>query len=217
MEADGKSATSPLEAARRRRRSGRGGRVVRRARNGAHRITRGPALGSDHGWSPTLLSPMASVEEHYTFMGCLWSLYTIKYYFLSNPSFVASLSAIIEWLMTQKSELGQLGEDLACRYLKKKGYKIIERNYRQPWGELDIVAVSPEKILVLVEVKTVRGPKPEVEAEDQMTRAKSKKFKRAAELYANNSKLLNNKGWRVDLVAVTIDGDEAEIKHYENV
>ena len=119
--------------------------------------------------------------------------------------------------MTQRSELGQLGENLACRHLKKKGYKIIERNYWKPWGELDIVAVSPEKILVLIEVKTVKGPQPMITAENQITHAKSIKFRRAAELYANGSKLLNDKGWRIDLVAVTMDDGEFDLKHYENV
>ena len=119
--------------------------------------------------------------------------------------------------MTQRSELGQLGENLACRYLKKKGYKIIERNYWKSWGELDIVAVSPEKILVLIEVKTVKGPQPMITAENQITQAKLRKFRRAAELYANRSKLLSNKGWRIDLVAVTMDGGEFDLKHYENI
>lgn len=127
--------------------------------------------------------------------------------------------------MTRKSDLGKLGEDLACKYLKKKGYKIVERNYWQPWGELDIVATSPEKILVFVEVKTVSSPS-FITAEDQMTRAKLIKSRRAAELYANGSKLLNDKGWRIDLVAVTMGGSEAspsagrprfDLKHYENI
>lgn len=129
---------------------------------------------------------------------------------------MASSSAIIK-LVTKKSELGKLGEDLACKYLKKKGYKIIERNYWQPWGELDIVATSPEKILVLVEVKTVSGPEPVVTAEDQMTRAKLIKSRRAAELYANGSKLLNDKGWRIDLMAIKIENEEALVRHYENI
>ena len=116
--------------------------------------------------------------------------------------------------MTQKSELGKLGEDLACRYLKKKGYRVIERNYLKPWGELDIVTISPEKILVLVEVKTVSGPAPMIAGEDQFTRAKSVKSKRAAELYANGSNLLTDKGRRIDLIAVTMDGDRAEVRHY---
>jgi len=119
--------------------------------------------------------------------------------------------------VTKKSDLGKLGEDLACRYLKRKGYKIIERNSWQPWGELDIVAVSPERILVLIEVKTVSGPQPMITAENQITRAKLVKSRRAAELYANGSKLLNDKGWRIDLVAVTMDGSEFDLRHYENI
>lgn len=51
---------------------------------------------------------------------------------------------------------GRLGEDIACQYLVDKGYKIILRNYTKPWGEIDIIAKSPDKILVFVEVKTMR-------------------------------------------------------------
>lgn len=120
-------------------------------------------------------------------------------------------------MATEKESLGKLGEDLACKYLQKKGYKIIERNYWQRWGELDIVARSPEKVLVLVEVKTVKGAPPPITGEDQFTNAKSRKFKRTAELYANQSKLLTDKGWRIDLVTITVDGDQFDLKHYENV
>lgn len=53
-------------------------------------------------------------------------------------------------------ELGFLGEDIACQYLIENRYKIIERNYRKPWGEIDIIAKNPDKILIFVEVKTIR-------------------------------------------------------------
>lgn len=119
--------------------------------------------------------------------------------------------------MTEKESLGKLGEDLACQYLRKKGYKIVERNYRRPWGELDVVTISPEKILVLVEVKTVQSAPPMITGEDQFTRAKSKKFKRAAELYANSSKQLTDRGWRVDLITILVNEDSPVIRHYENV
>lgn len=121
--------------------------------------------------------------------------------------------------MTQKSKLGQLGEDLACKYLKRKKYKIIERNYRKPWGELDIVAVSPLKTLVIVEVKTVTGPQPEISGENQMTQAKLRKLRRTAELYTNGpgKKFLTDKGWQINLLAIKIDGGQAIVKHYENI
>lgn len=52
-----------------------------------------------------------------------------------------------------KQTVGNYGEDLACEYLKKRGYKILERNYRIRGGEIDIVARDGET-LVFVEVKT---------------------------------------------------------------
>jgi len=140
--------------------------------------------------------------------------------------------------MTQKAELGKLGEDLACRYLVDKGYKIIERNFRKPWGELDIIVKSPEKILVFVEVKTAQQSSPQamrqfgnefgnqsgnsncrIDPEMQMTTAKIKKLKRAASLYAGHYPELidDNKGWRIDLLALTINGKDCLINHYENI
>src|SRR3989344_4381790 len=47
----------------------------------------------------------------------------------------------------------QKGENIACEFLKKKGYKIIERNFRKGYGEIDIIAIK-DKTLVFVEVKT---------------------------------------------------------------
>lgn len=144
--------------------------------------------------------------------------------------------------MTYKSEIGQLGENLACDYLKSKKYKIIERNYRKPWGELDIVALAPDKTLVFVEVKTVRQSfgdalvksdgMEEIDPEEQMTSAKMQRFKRTAELYAGERQELFNdkKGWRLDLIAIvlypsffekseglTLKEKDCVIKHYENI
>lgn len=53
----------------------------------------------------------------------------------------------------QKIFLGKFGEEKARRFLKSKGYQILDRNYRTPFGELDIVAFRDES-LVFVEVKT---------------------------------------------------------------
>ena len=61
--------------------------------------------------------------------------------------------------MTQKSEIGKLGEDLACEYLVKKGFTICERNVRKPWGELDIVGKDRGGTLVFIEVKTIKQTK----------------------------------------------------------
>jgi len=120
--------------------------------------------------------------------------------------------------MTRRSEIGQLGENIAARYLKKKRYKIFDRNFREKWGEIDIIAVSPEKELVFIEVKTVSGLSPSITAENQLTKSKLSKLQKTAELYANSQdeKLIRN-GWRIDLLAINIDGEKAIIKHYENI
>jgi putative endonuclease len=49
--------------------------------------------------------------------------------------------------------LGEKGEELAREYLKKHGYKIIEQNYKTPFGEIDVIA-QENNILVFIEVKT---------------------------------------------------------------
>jgi len=143
--------------------------------------------------------------------------------------------------MTYKSQLGQFGEDLACEYLIKKNYKIIERNARQKWGELDIITKAPDRTLVFVEVKTMTSSAAGgIQPEDQLTQTKLAKLKRTACLYAGHyPELVNDsKGWRIDLVAIKIDDsrlrpsfdkatagiqgfggpkENCDIKHYENI
>ncbi|MEK7658144.1 MAG: YraN family protein [Patescibacteria group bacterium] len=125
--------------------------------------------------------------------------------------------------MTYKSEIGKFGEDFACEYLVEKGYKIIERNFRKPYGELDIIIMAPDKTLVFIEVKTVRGVKQQtsdtISAEEQLTMAKLKKLQKTASLYANHRiELINDKkGWRIDLLALTIIDKSVLVNHYENI
>ena len=55
--------------------------------------------------------------------------------------------------MTNNKRIGDLGEQLAADFLIKKGYTILERNYRTPYGELDIIAKDRDTVL-FIEVKT---------------------------------------------------------------
>lgn len=116
-------------------------------------------------------------------------------------------------------KLGKIGEDKACEYLVEKGWKIIERNFRRKFGELDIV-VKKGRILVFVEVKTMTEESFSVlKPEDQMTKAKISKFKKIAQYYAGRHPELidDRKGWRLDLLALTISEKDCVIKHYENI
>ncbi len=125
--------------------------------------------------------------------------------------------------MDNKQKIGNIGEDLACEYLVNHRYKILGRNIRGRGWELDIVAQSKDKTLVFVEVKalTARDGEAALLPEDHFTKSKFKKTKRACEDFVfQNEKLINEKkGWRIDLIALTVDqdGKAKEFRHYENV
>jgi len=120
---------------------------------------------------------------------------------------------------TQKQKIGKFGEDEAVQYLVKKGYKIIERNHRQKWGEIDIVTISPDWVLVFIEVKAlVIFEKEGIQPEDNLTSVKLKKLQRTCHLYANSHEnLINERGWQIDLVAIDVFNDHCDFRHYENI
>ncbi len=120
--------------------------------------------------------------------------------------------------MSLRQNLGKAGEDLACQYLKNKGYQILKRNYWKPWGEIDIIARSPKGILVFVEVKTGKVNS-QIEPEQEMTKSKISKLKRTCQLFAGKyNDLINEEGWRIDLIAISTDNQtNQDIRHYENI
>jgi len=115
---------------------------------------------------------------------------------------------------------GQIGENLACEYLVGKGYRILKRNYRQKWGEIDIVAQAPDNTLVFVEVKTINNPgEGSLLPEDEASSSKIKKLKRTCEQFVSKfEELLDEKrGWQIDLVAIELRGRIPLIRQYENI
>ncbi len=125
--------------------------------------------------------------------------------------------------MNNRFEIGMLGEDLACEYLRKNNYTIIEKNFLRPWGELDIISKSSDKTLVFVEVKTIKYSR-DLSAEEHLNFSKLKKLRKTASLYAgSNQKLIkDDEGWRIDLIAITITNltdnkKDFILKHYQNI
>ena len=59
--------------------------------------------------------------------------------------------------MNNNKNIGEIGENLACWFLLKNKYKILFRNYREKFDEIDIIARSFDGVLVFVEVKTLKG------------------------------------------------------------
>ena len=113
-----------------------------------------------------------------------------------------------------RHKLGELGEDLACRELRRRGYAILARRYRIRRGELDVIARDGET-LVFVEVKT-RASAGYGSAFDAVTAAKRRQLSGLAQAY------LARRGWtdypsRFDVVAVTMGpGDTACVEILAN-
>lgn len=133
--------------------------------------------------------------------------------------------------MVGNVEIGKTGENIAYEYLKNKGYLILARNYREKWGEIDIIAQAPDSTLVFVEVKTlqIESENSSIAPEDNLTQAKLKKLRRTCDIFANSKyciKFINEKmGWRIDLITVSMSPDyfltkninNCIINHYQNI
>ena len=100
------------------------------------------------------------------------------------------------------------GEDIAVKYLKKKGYEIIERNFHTRYGEIDIIARN-DGVLIFVEVKR-RSSESFGTASAAVTSTKQKKIIKSAEYYCMMEKI--QPLCRFDVIA--IDGEE--LTHIEN-
>jgi putative endonuclease len=104
--------------------------------------------------------------------------------------------------MMKRRETGIQGEKLACEFLGKNGYEIIEKNYRCPEGEIDIVARHKE-FLVFVEVRTKKSyafGSPE----ESITEAKQERLRGLATHYGLSHDNLPA-FWRIDVVAIELD------------
>lgn len=133
---------------------------------------------------------------------------------------------------TEKRRLGDLGEDLACEFLRRRGYRIVERNYLRKWGEIDIVAEkSTEKgsRLHFVEVKTVSHETTKAtpwcgsqetssyRPEENMHPWKLKRLGRTIQTYLLHKKL--DTDWQLDLITVKVDmtARQGRVELIENI
>ncbi len=115
----------------------------------------------------------------------------------------------------KRKDTGALGERLARDYLIKRGYRILETNYRCPHGEIDIIA-SDKDFLVFTEVRT----KTNLEygsPEESITPAKKERIRATALQYQQSHNGLSP-SWRLDVVAVELNkkGELSRIELIEN-
>lgn len=110
-------------------------------------------------------------------------------------------------------EKGALGEAHASRFLTKKGYAILGRNQRTPRGELDIVALSPQRILCFVEVKSCTGRNAGDPA-GWITPRKVRRLQRAAQAWCVLHRAPDSE-MRFDAIEVFLDEDPVRLEHLE--
>src|SRR3989344_5036865 len=92
----------------------------------------------------------------------------------------------------QKKHIGRLGEDIATRYLKEKGFEILDRNYLKRVGEIDIVA------------KKVKNETSNYRPEDNVHIQKTKRLARTIQIYLEEKHVSHETGWEFDVVAITL-------------
>ena len=119
--------------------------------------------------------------------------------------------------LTSRQKTGNLGEEIACQYLKNHGYEIVERNYWKKWGEIDVVARNlKDKSLHFIEVKTVTRAVGGLtadgaygyEAEENVHPWKLKRLTRAIQTYILERRIDEDKTpWQLDVITVSLDYD----------
>ena len=114
------------------------------------------------------------------------------------------------WHRTGPQALGRRGEREAARFLKRRGYHILNRNYTCRAGELDIVAADGET-LVFVEVKTRSGDAAGY-PENAVDRRKRVQITRAARHLL--ARIDADPACRFDVVSVVLDGQGKHIEHF---
>lgn len=125
---------------------------------------------------------------------------------------------------TKKREIGDIGEDIACTYLQKKGFVVLERNYWKPWGEIDIVAQKGDTIR-FVEVKSVSREsscwfsRETLRPEENMHPKKVQRLHRAIQTYLLGKKVPDSTVWQIDLACVYIDleAKKGRVELFENI
>jgi len=111
--------------------------------------------------------------------------------------------------------IGQKGEKLAREYLEKEGLIFHQANLRVPGGEIDLLMEdTTRKELVFVEVRT-RTKSEFGSPEESVSPNKQHALKRSIAMHMQNYSWKTN--YRLDLVAIILDGNDAKITHYKDI
>lgn len=117
--------------------------------------------------------------------------------------------------MALHNDLGKWGEEMAAEYLERKGFRIIERDWRIGHRDIDIIAIDCDT-LVIVEVRTRRN-NVFIEPELTIDKKKIRSLMLAANTYVKTHYLDADQSVRFDIVTVLgANGSDCKINHIEN-
>lgn len=118
--------------------------------------------------------------------------------------------------MTNRKEIGRKGEEAARKFLQQNGYKIVETNYENKQGELDIIAYDrSDDMLIFLEVRS--GQSERFHAETSIGKQKKQKITNTAEQYLARQNALGTPH-RYDVIGVTFQEDDTpDIRHHQSV
>lgn len=114
---------------------------------------------------------------------------------------------------SEKQKTGEIGENIAEKFLVKQGFSVLDRNYTKKWGEIDIVAQKDNKIY-FIEVKSVSHMPSKISSaegedeynpEDNVHPWKMKRLSRTIQTYLLDKKIGDDIEWQVDLLVVYLD------------
>ena len=127
-------------------------------------------------------------------------------------------------MQTEKQKVGEIGENIAVKHLVKHKYKILDRNYRKKWGEIDIIA-SKNKVFHFIEVKSVSCETwkynkinvsgetfDDYRPEENVHPWKIKRLKRAIQSYLIEKNVSGETEWQLDIMAVFFDFSKKRAK-----
>jgi putative endonuclease len=128
---------------------------------------------------------------------------------------------------TEKRKIGDLGENIACKFLVKRGFEIVEKNYNKKWGEIDIIARKGQK-LHFVEVKSVSHLPVSYETdnykpEDNLHPWKLQRLSRVIQTYLlgykGNRYVTYETDWQFDVAVVYLDikSMKARVNYMEDI
>jgi len=123
--------------------------------------------------------------------------------------------------MATNQEIGNLGEDIAVKHLVKLNHIILDRNFRKPWGEIDIVS-KKDSTIHFIEVKSVSHETPVFQAtfsdkdgyipEDNVHDWKLKRLNKAIQSYLGEKNITEEQDWQIDIMAVFLDLKQKKAK-----